>query len=274
MWPALLLAAAPASSQTRPLQTEPATTAAAGTLVLETGGELIAAEPSYVTGVERALWAAPLLRLVHSPADQVELDLEWVALVGAIGEEGRGDVAAADFGDVTLRAKWRLIQGRGGRPTLGARFAVTLPQTSYEDERFRPLGLGPNTLRARVEALASSAFGRLRLHLNAGLFVHDEVGRPHDQRDFLSYGLAAEWTPSRGLTALAEWAGRAGDGMPGAEARSEARFGIRLGEGRLRADIALRRGLAAADGTWGASAGLAWTVRAAANAGRGGGDPR
>ena len=35
-----------------------------------------------------------------------------------------------------------------------------------------------------------------------------------------------------------------------------------LGRGRLRADAAVRRGLAAADGTWGLTAGLTWVVRA------------
>ena len=86
----------------------------------------------------------------------------------------------------------------------------------------------------------------------------DEVYRPHDQRDFLSYGLALEWPATGRLAILAEVNGRAGDGEPGAEVRSEARAGLRLGSGRLKWDVALRRGLARADGTWGATAGLTW----------------
>jgi hypothetical protein len=143
---------------------------------------------------------------------------------------------------------------------VGARFGAILPQTSFEDERFRPLGLGPNTIRAYVEALCTQPLGRLRIHANAGLFVFDEVYRRHDQRDFLSYGLAVEWGATRSLTLLAEVAGRAGDGEPGAEVRSEARAGARFGSGRLRWDAAVRRGIATADGTWGVTAGLAWTV--------------
>ena len=262
---ALLVAASAgaALAQTRPLLTEPAATAPAGTLVLETGFDVIAGEPSYVTGVERTRWDGPLFRLVYSPARNVELDIEWVARVGVAGEEGRRDIQSSEWGDVTLRAKWRLVEGRGRRPAIGARFGVALPLTSFEDEGFNPLGLGPNTLRALVEGLLTQPVGRVRIHVNAGLFLHDEVYRPHDQRDFLTYGLAVEWPVSPRLAILAEVAGRAGDGLPGAEERSEARAGVRLGRGRLRGDVAVRRGLTGADGTWGVTAGLAWEARSA-----------
>jgi hypothetical protein len=251
-------AATPGAAQTRPLLTEPALTAPVGTLVLETGLDAIADEPSFVTGALRTRWDGPLLRLVYSPASNVELDVEWVVRVGVVGEEGRGDIASSEWGDVTLRAKWRIAGGERG--AVGARFGVVLPQTSFEDEQFRPLGLGPNTLRAFAEALLTQPLGPALVHANAGLFLHDEVYRPHEQRDFFSYGLALEW-PTGPVTLLAEVAGRAGDGMPGAEARAEARAGLRFGRGRLRADAALRRGLTEADGTWGATVGLSWTAR-------------
>jgi hypothetical protein len=83
-----------AGAQTRPLRTETAETAAAGTLVLETGFDVIADEPSYVTGAARTRWDGPLLRAVYSPADSVELDVEWVAAVGVVGEAGRGEEQA------------------------------------------------------------------------------------------------------------------------------------------------------------------------------------
>jgi hypothetical protein len=259
---ALLAAAAgPAIAQTRPLLTEPAVTAPAGALVLETGFDVIADEPSHVTGVERTRWDGPLLRLVFSPAREVELDFEWVARVGVAGEEGRGDIQSSDWGDATLRAKWRIFEGRAGRPAVAARFGVILPQTSFEDVDFNPLGLGPNTLRAFVEGLLTQEVGRGRVHVNAGLFIHDEVLRAHDQRDFVSYALAVEWPATGRLGVLAEVTGRAGDGEPGAEVRSEARVGLRFGRGRLRWDAALRRGLATADGRWGVTVGLAWTAR-------------
>jgi hypothetical protein len=222
---------------------------------------VIADEPSYVTGARRWRWDGPLVRLVFSPANDVELDLEWVTRVGVLGERGRGEIQSSDWGDVALRAKWRLIEARGRRPALGVRFGVILPETKFEDARFRPLGLGPNTLRSFGEALATCKAGPLLLHANLGLFLHDEVYRPHDQRDFISYGLALERRLTASLTAAAELSGRAGRSKPGAEARSETRAGVRIGRGRLRGDVALRRGLAHAVGTWGLTAGLAWQLR-------------
>jgi hypothetical protein len=250
-----------AGAQTRPLQTESAATAPAGSLSLETGFDAIAAEPSFETGVTRSAWSGPLLRLVYSPAGNVELDVEWTVRVGVWGDPLRFGAQSSDFGDVAFRAKWRIAEGEGRRPTLGARFGVYLPETSYEDKQFRPLGLGPNTLRVFVEGLLTQRLGRGLLHVDAGLFLADEVYRPHDQRDFLSYGVALEWPFGAGLTGVAEVAGRAGEGWPGTDARSEARAGLRLARGRLSWDAALRRGLTSADGSWGGTTGLACALR-------------
>jgi hypothetical protein len=173
-------------------------------------------------------------------------------------------VQGSDWGDVTLRAKWRIHDWGPGRSTIGARFGVTLPQTEYEDEQFRPLGLGPNTLRAFAQALLSQPLGPVRLDANAGLLLFDEVLRPHEQRDFLLFGVGLEWAARKDLRVAGEVAGRLGDGHPGAEQRSEARFGVRFGGSRLRVAAAVRRGLCEADGTWGVSVGLTFVARSGA----------
>ena len=257
----VVLFASGAGAQVRPLQTEPASTARAGSLLLETGFDAIANEPSFVTGAERTAWGGPLLRLVYSPAAAVELDVEWITRVGVWGDDQRNGAPASDFGDVTLRAKWRFRDGAARGTTLGARFGVVLPQTSFLDEEFRPMGLGPNTIRAFVEGLLTRPLGRVRVHANLGLYLADEAYRPHDQRDFTSYGLAVEWPAAGSFTLLAEVTGRTGDGTPGTDAHGEARAGARLGSGRLRWDAAVRRGLTPADGTWGVTAGLVYGLR-------------
>ena len=250
---AVLLVAPAAAAQTRPLQTEQTTTAPAGTLVLEAGADAMRREPNFLTGRTRDRLDLPVLRLVWSPADNVETDVEWVGRVIARDDPDFGNVS--DFGDVTLRAKVRFAGGGEGRPAFGARFAVTLPQTSYGN------GLGPNTLRFAAQLLLSHAIGGLRLHANAGLALQDEAQRPHEQRDFLAYGVAAEHGLGGALALVAEVAGLAGKGTPGTDARSEARAGLRYGRGRLRLDAAVRRGLADADGTWGVTGGLSWRLR-------------
>jgi hypothetical protein len=242
-------------AQTRPLATEEASTAAAGTLVLEAGGQALSGEPNFLTGAVRDRWEGPELRLVYSPAGNVELDAEWTARVGARGDPDFGDVS--DFGDIALRAKVRLAGRAAGRDAFGLRFGVVLPQTSFGN------GLGPNALRTSAQLLASRAMGGATLHLDAGIAIHDEPLRAHEQRDLLAYGAAMTW-PVAGVTLVAEVAGLAGRGSPGADARSEARAGARLGGGRLRADVALRRGLTRAAGEWGITAGLWWAVRSPA----------
>jgi hypothetical protein len=243
----IALMASRAAAQTRPLLTEEAYTAPRGTLVLEAGGDAIRAEPNFLTGRQRDRWAGPVFRLVHSPADAVEIDVEWTARVGARSDPDFGDVS--DFGDVALRAKVAFRRG------VAARFAVTLPQTSFGN------GLGPNTLRMSAELLLSKRLGPARVHANGGLALQDEPLRAHEQRDLFAYGVAAAVSLGSRTEAVAELAGLAGDGMPGADAHAEARLGLRHRTGRVGWDAAVRRGLAEADGTWGLTAGLHWTLR-------------
>jgi hypothetical protein len=251
---AVVLPSAALHAQTRPLQTEEATTAPAGRLALEVGQDAIRDEPNFLTGVPRNRFDGPTLRLVWSPADTVEVDLEWVSRVAVRDDPDFGN--ASDFGDVTLRTKLRFRDGGDRGPTFGARYVLTLPQTEYEE------GLGPNTLRMSAQLLLTQPIGRARLHLNAGLAIEDQPDRAHFQRDLLAFGAAVEAPVGDRLRVLAELAGKAGDGTPGADERIEARFGFAWSAGgRFGLDAAVRRGLADADGTWGVTAGVRLVLR-------------
>jgi hypothetical protein len=250
----LLLAASGAGAQTRPLETEEAETGAAGGLVLEAGLAAIRDAPNDLTGARRSRWDMPVLRLVHSPAAGVELDLEWSARLIAVDDPAFGTVS--DWGDVALRAKWRFAPQRAGRPALAVRFGVTLPQASFRD------GLGPDTLRAVVQLLGGWCGPRTALHANLGLAIQDRPGEPHAQSDFLAYGLALTRRVGSGWELLAEVAGLGvGAGEPGAERRAEARAGVRYERRRVRYDLAARRGFEDGDGTWGLTAGASWRLR-------------
>jgi hypothetical protein len=250
---ALLALATIASAQTEPLLTEEATAAPAGHLALELGGDFIAAARHYETGQTRARWDAPRMRLVYSAADSVEFDVEWVARVGA--SSGPGFSAVSDFGDVTLRSKVRLRDGGEHSTTLGTRFVVTLPQTTYG------LGLGPDTLRMSAQGLVTIPAASWRLHANAGLAIQDEVYSPHEQADFFAYGLAVERRVGR-VALVSELAGWQGRGAPGADAHGEARAGVRVDAARLRWHGALRHGLTTVDGEWGVTVGLSLVLHA------------
>jgi hypothetical protein len=248
-----LFAATQALAQTRPLLTEEAETAPRGRIVLEAGAAYWKAQPNFLTGGERDLWTAPILNAVFSPAANVEVDVCWVGRVIAVDDPRFGN--ASDFGDVTLRTKLRLAEETSGRPALGVRFGVTLPETSEAK------GLGPNTLRMSAQALLSKSIGRFQMHANAGLAIEDAPLSPHLQADFLAYGLAGVFTAGEEIDVVAEIAGLLGHGHPGADDRNEVRLGLRYGTGRLRWDAAVRRGLSEADGTWGLTAGLTWRAR-------------
>lgn len=250
----LLLVPSPLLAQTRPLLTEEAATARAGTLFLELGADFIRNEPNFLTGQGRGRWDVPVLRLVYSPGDDMEVDLEWTGRVMARKDPDFGD--SSDYGDVTLRAKVRFAPEGPRRPGVSARFGVTLPETSSLE------GLGPNTLRMSAQVLVSKSLAGVAVHANAGLAVQDEPLSPHAQSDFLAYGLAVVRPVGRGLALAAEVAGLGvGKGSPGADRHAEARAGLRFTTGRARWDAAVRRGFGAADGDWGATAGVAWSRR-------------
>ena len=257
---ALALTTRPAAAQTGALATEEADTGSRGSWTFETGFEAMAAEPSYLTGETRTRWDGPLLRLCASPAEVVEFDVEWVALVGASSEPSLP--SKVDLGDLTLRAKLRFFRGGRRRPTVSGRFGIVLPETSYNDSLWRPLGLGPNTLRAFIEGLVTVPLGRTRLHGNVGLYLQDEVYRPHEQRDFVSFGVAAVHPVHSRAALLGEWAGRAGKSARGSPRQAEARVGVRLVRDRWQLDFVVRRGLVAAEGTWGAGASVSFGARA------------
>ncbi len=233
---AVVLLPVAAVAQTRPLLTEEASTAAGGTVAIEAGVDAIRAEPSFVTGRERDRIDAPVVRVVYSPADTVEVDVEWTGRIFARDDPDFGSVS--DWGDVVLRTKVRFAGDRDGHPAFGARFAVALPETKPTK------GLGPNTLRFLAQFLLSKTLGRTSVHANAGVAIEDKPLSLHAQSDFFAYGLAVEQRLMPRLAAVAEVAGHGiGKGVPGADRHAEARAGLRLGAGRLRWDAAVRRGL-------------------------------
>lgn len=227
-------------------------TAKAGSISFETGGDFTRSVPNFITGQARDRIDAPLLRLVFSPADPVEIDVEWVGRVVALKDPTFGTVS--DFGDVTLRCKTR-VWGPARGAALAARFAVSLPETN------EARGLGPNALRMSADLLFTRTFDKGRVHANAGLALQDRPLQAHAQSDFFAYGLAAERALSTRLTAVAEIAGLTGKGAPGADERSEVRAGLRFSVGKAVVDGAARVGLAAADGGFGFTAGLRVPLR-------------
>jgi len=248
-----ILCASPAAAQTRPFLTEEATTAPEGTVALESGFDWISHQPNYLTGAERVRWDGPLLRLVYSPGEKVEVDVEWVTAIGVVDDPDFGTRSA--LGDVTLRAKVRFAEDSEQHTAFGARFGVTLPETGFGD------GIAPNTIRTRAELLLSKRGRRTRVHVNAGIAIEDAPLETHEQADFFAWGVALEQLLLADLALTAEGSGFIGNALPGADDRAEARLGLRLGSGRFRVDGAARRGLVAQTGEWGFAFGVRYEIR-------------
>lgn len=248
-----ILCASPAAAQTRPFLTEEATTAPAGTVALESGFDWISHQPNFLTGAERVRWDGPLLRLVYSPGEKVEVDVEWVTAIGVVDDPDFGTLSA--LGDVTLRAKVRFAGDSEQHTAFGARFGVTLPDTGFGD------GLAPNTIRTRAELLLSKRGRRTRVHVNAGVAFEDAPLELHEQADLFAWGVAIEHLLFAEVALTAEANGLLGNALPGAGDRGEARLGLRLGSGRVRVDGAARHGLVAETGEWGFAFGVRCEIR-------------
>ncbi len=239
----LAVTASGASAQHGAFLTEPA--GCAGRFRYEAGAGALASEPNFLTGAPRTRWDLAVMRGARCLDGAAEFELEWVGAVAASGDPDFGSVA--DFGDVSVRTKLRIARPRGTRPELALRFAATLPQTSFGN------GLDTNTMRFTSQLLATWLRPQVRVHANLGLALVDEALRTHEQRDLLAYGVQAAhpFGEGGGTEAVVESAGQLGDGQPGADARAEFRAGLRHRRGRWTWSAALRRGLLAADGTWG-----------------------
>lgn len=249
---AVALSSLPALAQERPLQTAYGSTLPAGSMVLSVGADYMRDEPNFHTGHERDRWSGPDMRLLMAPSEGVELDFSWVALTGVIHDPDTGNTR--DWGDVTIGTKVGCGSFFDRRVDLAARWVVSLPETESGE------ALGPNTLRFLAQAVSSVDLEPVSVHLNAGLAIHDQVTVAGRQDDFLAYGVALEWRVNRGFVALAEVHGLMGEGTTGTEEHSEARLGFRADALGTAWDIAARRGMERADGSWGITMGCSWTV--------------
>jgi hypothetical protein len=246
-----ILCATPVQAQVRPLATEPALTNPAGSVRIEAGGDLLGSLPNPLTARARTVVTGPILRVVVSAADNVELDVGWPAIIAAYQDPDFGD--ESDWGDVWVRSKIRFLQGGGRRPTLAFRVGFTLPETRLTR------GLGPNALRTRAEILATGELSGTRWHINAGGTIQDDAFRPHAQRDYFTYGVAAEHRVGKRATMVAEVAGQT-DGEIIDASRNEARLGVRVPTGKVVWDVAVRRGIGWASGRWGVTLGTSFAV--------------
>lgn len=238
---------------------------APGYLGLDVLGLTIGKEPNYLTYAEsgalqlRTRLDGPLVRLHYVPSARAEFTAEFNIQTFAISDP-RFNKTISDSGDATLRAKLGLAKGEANaKPAVALQFEVTMPNTSFGN------GLGPNTIRLASTVLVGYKTERVTLNGNAGLAIQDEPLRQHEQRDFVSLSASISYKVREDLDLFADTGGYFGDGVPGAIAKRELRFGLQnrrnlFGHpGSLY--VGVRRGLVDFQGRWGVVAGLSTAIR-------------
>ena len=266
----LLLAAAPAAAQQRPLVTEDPTTVANGFVLLDAGLTVLRDQPFPVSGLTGRFWSVPVLGISIGVGDRAEVQIDNVSFdrLRISGREPAplshmlrvpGDTTGS-WADVSIGAKTRLVEERPWLPAIGLRFATKLPNASNEE------GIGLDTVDFYQSLLLGKTIRSVRVAGNIGLGILSDPTRGDRQNDVLTYGLSAVAPVGRGVEVLGEWTGRANTrrraAPPGTDSAGQVRAGARFTRGAFRFDAALLAGVTSRDADLGVTAGVTWGFQA------------
>jgi hypothetical protein len=268
---ALLVCAAPAAAQQRPLVTEDPEPIGAGRVLVEGGLDLSHDQHYPASGLQG--------NLVRFPTVGVSVGLSSIAefqIDGAFHDRlsissrdrtaplaslvtSTGDVTT-DVDDIVVATKIRVLPEKGRQPAIGLRFATKLPNASNES------GLGLDTMDFYVSALGAKTVQSVRVvaNLGAGILPDPVVG--NRQNDVFTYGLSF----ARAVTQQAEIVGevngrvstRSGVAFPGTETRGLITVGARYTRNTIRFDAGLYFGLTSIDPTIGFTVGATYVFNA------------
>jgi hypothetical protein len=246
--------------QQRPLITESTDTVAEHHLRLELGAEWLQDAIFQLSGLEGnltrfgvfgfryGLGPAAEIELQGVAQDRLSIDKRFAAPHSSVLDSSGN--STSDFGDLLLGTKFRFVQEQEGRPALGFRFAVELPNASNES------GLGNDETNAYAAFLVTKRIGKAQVNGNLGLAI---LGDPLDagaQDDLLTYGLSGIFEASPKVNLVADFYGRTGPAGIGTEEQSRLRAGVQIKAWDVHWDAALFAGFRSTDPSWGIVFGL------------------
>src|SRR5262249_53449367 len=127
--------------------------------------------------------------------------------------------------DVVIGTNIRLLRESSGRPAVGFRFDVRLPNSKHQS------GLGQDTTDFGASLLTAKTVGRVRGVGTLGLTIMGEPLDAAKQNDVLTYGVSATGRLSKQAELIAEvngrWSTRHGAAPVGTESRGILRVGAR-----------------------------------------------
>ena len=261
---------APASAQQQPLATQDPETIGGGQLLLRGEVSYSRADVYPLTGLTGNLWQLPVLgidvglgpiadlQLTGGPYNRLSITNRTTAPFSDIVDVA-GDTAHA-VEDISIGTKIRLLAETAGRPAIGFRFSVRLPNAK------RQQGLGQDTTDFSTSLLAGKTIGPVRVLGNIGLTIMSEPTNELKQNDVLTYGVAASLHIAPHVELVSDvngrWSTRNGVAPLGTESRSRALVGGAYRRGRVRYDAAVFVGLTPNDPNVGASAGVSYLFHA------------
>ncbi len=267
---ALLLGAAPAIAQQRPLQTEDPETIGSGRLLVEAGIDYDRDVYLPVSGLRGNRVVLPSFGVSLGVSSVAEIQIDWGPYQKlAITEQVPGAPLAElleldgtttdDFGDIHIGAKVRLLSETARRPAIGSWFSTRLPNAGNES------GLGKDVQDFSTALSIGKTVQSVRVVANIGMMM---IGRPTEgaaQDDLLIYSLSVARAISQSAEVVGEFVGRANFAniiTPGAEDRGLLRFGMRYTMSGVRVDGGVLVGLSPRDPEIGVTAGFTWVFNA------------
>jgi hypothetical protein len=268
----LVLVAASAAAQQRPLVTEDPEVIGPGRLLLE-GGFDVERDVFYpLSGLRGNRLSLPTFGVSVGLSSIAEVQLDWGLRQRLDITERRADAPLAhlvttgnsttDVEDIVLATKIRLFgETATGRPAVGLRFATKLPNASNE------AGLGSDMTDFFASLLIAKTIQSIRVVGNGGVAILGNAATEEPgQHDLLTFGLSV----ARALTTAAEVVGEVNgrlnlgtdDPAPGGENRSVMRFGARYTRGTVRVDAGILLGMTPRDPQFGFTAGATWVFNA------------
>ena len=260
---AALVPAAPAAAQ-QPLATQDPQTIGGGQVLVRSEFSYSWGDVYPLTGLTGNLWQLPVLgvdvglgpiadlQIAGGPYDRLSITNRAAAPFSAIVDVA-GDTAHA-VEDLSIGTKIRLLDETEGRPAIGFRFSVRLPNAKRQE------GIGQDTTDFSASLLSGKTIGPVRMLANVGLTIMSEPTNELKQNDVLTYGAAASVSVAPHVELVSDvngrWSTRPGVAPLGTESRGRALVGGAYTRGRMRYDAAVFIGLTPNDPSAGVSAGV------------------
>ena len=267
---ALVLCAATAFAQQRPLQTEDPETIGAGRILIEAGVDYKRDVYFPISGLRGNLFTVPPMGVSIGISSIAEIQLDAglyqkLYITEQIPDAPFSDLLVLDSGstsdveDLHIGAKVRFLSETAGRPAMGVRFSTRLPNASNES------GLGKDMQDFSASLVFGKTIQSVRVVGNIGMLILGNPTKPAAQDDLLAYSLSVARAISARGEIVGEFVGRANFAnivTPGAEDRGLLRFGARYTISGVRFDTGILLGLTPRDPEIGITGGFTWVFDA------------